>query len=95
NHPKPCSCAPLPAATVMLICQCCDCIALSIGVFIFGFSTLVTPGNAKSHFPYVWDSTDLYSQACTCLPSHVSHLEWDSALDVEPGKRPEDSPASL
>lgn len=21
--------------------------------------------------------SDLHSQVCTCLPSHVSHLEWD------------------
>uniref|UniRef100_A0A8C0NXT5 Succinate dehydrogenase cytochrome b560 subunit, mitochondrial n=1 Tax=Canis lupus familiaris TaxID=9615 RepID=A0A8C0NXT5_CANLF len=37
--------------------------------------------------------SDLHSQVCTCLPSHVSHLEWDPTFDMGPRERPEDSPA--
>lgn len=38
-------------------------------------------------------STDLHSQVCSRLPTHVSHLEWDPSFDVGPRKRPEDCPA--
>ena len=30
--------------------------------------------------PVFGASTDPHSQICTCLPSHVSHLEWDPTL---------------
>lgn len=43
--------------------------------------------------PVSGEIIDLHSQICTCLPSHVWHLEWDLTLDVGPRERPEASPA--
>lgn len=42
--------------------------------------------------PVSGEIIDLHSQICTCLPSHVWHLEWDLTLDVGPRERPEASP---
>uniref|UniRef100_A0A8C0NXM6 Succinate dehydrogenase cytochrome b560 subunit, mitochondrial n=1 Tax=Canis lupus familiaris TaxID=9615 RepID=A0A8C0NXM6_CANLF len=70
----------LPMA--MSICHRGTGVALSAGVSLFGLSALLVPGNFESHLELVKSLclgtiSDLHSQVCTCLPSHVSHLEWD------------------
>uniref|UniRef100_A0A8C0NY61 Succinate dehydrogenase cytochrome b560 subunit, mitochondrial n=1 Tax=Canis lupus familiaris TaxID=9615 RepID=A0A8C0NY61_CANLF len=82
----------LPMA--MSICHRGTGVALSAGVSLFGLSALLVPGNFESHLELVKSLclgtiSDLHSQVCTCLPSHVSHLEWDPTFDMGPRERPE------
>lgn len=78
----------LPMA--MSICHHCTDIALSQRPLFL----VCWPCSSLGTLNLVWNfevpvsgtSTDASNQVCICLPSHVSHLEWDPTLDVGQGR---------